>query len=119
MLVHCSNGLLDSFAIESCIFVSRILQEFFFFSDFVDIHYADLVDRVTSVMPIADKLLEKKMLPRQMYSKIRATDTSEDQMRTLLEVVTSGGPAVQSYFYEVLQLNEPFLVQDLESKSEN
>lgn len=85
--------------------------------NFVDNHFAALIDRVTSVMPIADKLLEKKMLPRHMYSKIRATDTSEDKMRTLLSVVTSGGPEVKSYFYKVLQLNEPYLIQDLEGSS--
>ncbi|XP_057201673.1 probable serine/threonine-protein kinase irlF [Triplophysa rosa] len=85
--------------------------------DFVDFHFAVLINRVTNVMPIADKLLEKRMLSTENYSKIKNEKTSQGKMRELLPVVKSGGPEVKSYFYEVLKLNEPYLVQDLESPS--
>ncbi|XP_016103558.1 serine/threonine-protein kinase/endoribonuclease ire-1-like isoform X2 [Sinocyclocheilus grahami] len=85
--------------------------------EFVDTHYEALLQRVTSVMPITDKLYESKKLTWEAYSKITKATSKKTQMRELLNAVKSGGPAVKSAFYEVLQEIEPDVIQELEGSS--
>uniref|UniRef100_A0A672PWZ9 CARD domain-containing protein n=1 Tax=Sinocyclocheilus grahami TaxID=75366 RepID=A0A672PWZ9_SINGR len=85
--------------------------------EFVDTHYEALLQRVTSVMPITDKLYESKKLTWEAYSKITKATSKKTQMRELLNAVKSGGPAVKSAFYEVLQEIEPDVIQELEGKA--
>ncbi|XP_026069877.1 serine/threonine-protein kinase/endoribonuclease ire-1 [Carassius auratus] len=86
-------------------------------AEFVDTHYETLLQIVTSVMPIADKLYESKKLTWQAYSKITKATTKKNQMRELLNTVKSGGPAVKSAFYKVLQEIKPDVIQELEGPS--
>ncbi|XP_038873506.1 NACHT, LRR and PYD domains-containing protein 12-like isoform X3 [Salvelinus namaycush] len=81
-------------------------------AQFVDRHMADLIKRVTIVMPIADNLLQRGMIHEEMYSNIRAASTSQQQMRLLYEAL-KGGVKVKSAFYRVLLEQQPHLVQDL------
>ncbi|KAF4104588.1 hypothetical protein G5714_013919 [Onychostoma macrolepis] len=85
-------------------------------AEFVNTHYEALIQRVTSVMPIADKLYENKKLTWEVYSKITMA-SKKTQMRELLDAVKSGGPAVKSAFYEVLQEVKPDVIQELEGSS--
>ncbi|XP_073721194.1 apoptosis-associated speck-like protein containing a CARD [Misgurnus anguillicaudatus] len=84
--------------------------------DFVHNHHAALVSRVTSVLPIAYKLFQRNMLSQEVYSEIKAKRKNQDKMKLLLAAVTSGGPEVKSYFFNVLDYYEPFLVKDLEGE---
>ncbi|XP_073721128.1 uncharacterized protein [Misgurnus anguillicaudatus] len=82
--------------------------------DFVRKHFSALVNKVKSVMPIADKLLANNMITQEKHSKITARVAHQDKIRLLLSVVNSGGPALKSCFFEVLKEEEPILIQELE-----
>ncbi len=82
-------------------------------AEFVDTHYEALIQRVTSVMSITDKLKESRNLTWEVYSKITNATSKKTQMRALLDAVKSGGPAVKSAFYKVLQEVKPDIIQEL------
>ncbi|KTF95960.1 hypothetical protein cypCar_00029302 [Cyprinus carpio] len=81
-------------------------------AEFVDTHYEALIQRVTSVMPITDKMYENRKLSWEVYSKITKA-SKKTQTRELLDAVKSGGPAVKSAFYKVLQEVKPDVIQEL------
>ncbi|XP_042574388.1 serine/threonine-protein kinase/endoribonuclease ire-1-like [Cyprinus carpio] len=86
-------------------------------AEFVDTHYEALLQRVTAVMPITDKLYESKKLTWEAYSKITKATSKKTQMGELLNAVKSGGPAVKSAFYKVLQEIKPDVIQELGGSS--
>lgn len=86
-------------------------------AEFVDTHYEALLQRVTAVMPITDKLYESKKLTWEAYSKITKATSKKTQMGELLNAVKSGGPAVKSAFYKVLQEIKPDVIQELGGKA--
>ncbi|XP_030629367.1 NACHT, LRR and PYD domains-containing protein 3-like [Chanos chanos] len=87
----------------------QILQD----ARFVDEHRAELIQRVTMVMPLADSLLSLGMLHEETYSQISAARTRQEKMRALLTALRSGGDRVKSAFYSVLRDVEPHLLQEL------
>ncbi|XP_077069756.1 uncharacterized protein LOC143722306 isoform X4 [Siphateles boraxobius] len=84
--------------------------------EFVDRHYEALIQRVTSVMPITDKLYDNGKLTWTQNSKI-TNATKMTQSTELLKAVKSGGPAVKSAFYKILQEIKPDVIQELEGSS--
>ncbi|XP_039550696.1 NACHT, LRR and PYD domains-containing protein 1 homolog isoform X1 [Pimephales promelas] len=83
-------------------------------TEFVNTHGDELIQRVSSVMAIADSLKSKHMITNEMWRKINAAEPQQ-KMRLLLEALDSGGASVKAEFYKLLKENEPFLVDDLES----
>ncbi|XP_045076998.1 serine/threonine-protein kinase/endoribonuclease IRE1-like [Coregonus clupeaformis] len=83
-------------------------------ADFVDRHMANLIQRVHTVMPIADDLLSNDMISPEEYSNIHTSQTSQDKIRTLYPFLQSGGPKVKSAFYRSLLKHDRYLVNDLE-----
>ncbi|XP_065118222.2 NACHT, LRR and PYD domains-containing protein 1 homolog isoform X1 [Paramisgurnus dabryanus] len=86
-------------------------------SEFVDNNRDELIQRVTSVMAIADCLRSKKMITDEMWSEVHAENTHRKQMRILYMVLISGGSSVKAEFYKLLKEKEPHLVESLESSS--
>lgn len=84
-----------------------------FEAQFVDSNYAQLIQRVTSVMPIADELKNKGMLHPETYSEIKAEQTNQGKMRRLFEALNSGGDRVKRDFYYALRNHENYLFKDL------
>ncbi|KAF4117704.1 hypothetical protein G5714_002257 [Onychostoma macrolepis] len=84
-----------------------------FEAQFVDRNFAALVQKVTSVMAIADELKNKDMMHNEKYSEIRVEKTSQDKMRRLFEALHAGGDAVKYAFYYALRNHEPYLFRDL------
>ncbi|MBN3288506.1 NLRP3 protein, partial [Polyodon spathula] len=68
---------------------------------------------VKEVLAIADRMLEKKMIHPETYSKIRGATTRQDQMRELYTALDSGGPIVKAEFSKILQDMNLYLVQNL------
>ncbi|KAI4872472.1 hypothetical protein NFI96_028957, partial [Prochilodus magdalenae] len=85
-------------------------------AEFVDDHRGQLIQRVSSVMELADSLQSKKMIGDEMYNNIKVAKTSQEQMRILYDVLQSGGTAVKAEFYEVLKLQQHCLVEELEAE---
>ncbi|XP_030634338.1 tripartite motif-containing protein 16-like [Chanos chanos] len=85
-------------------------------SRLVDEQRAELIQRVTMVMPIADELLSLGMLHEETYSQISAARTSQEKMRELFTALHSGGDRVKSAFYCALRDNQPHLLQGLVTK---
>ncbi|KAL1280837.1 hypothetical protein QQF64_015437 [Cirrhinus molitorella] len=83
--------------------------------EFVKKHRKELIQRVSSVMVIADGLRTKDMIPVEMYNKVRAAVTPQEKVRLLLDALDSGGAAVKAEFYRLLKENECYLVDELES----
>lgn len=74
-----------------------------------------LIQRVSSVMPIADSLKSKNMITREMWRTIKTAEPQPKKMRLLFEALDSGGASVKAEFYRLLKENEPYLVDELES----
>ncbi|XP_059358630.1 apoptosis-associated speck-like protein containing a CARD [Carassius carassius] len=84
-----------------------------FEAQFVDGHFAVLVQRVTSVMAIADELKNKKMIHNEKYSEIGKEQTDQGKMRKLFEALNAGGDRVKNDFYYALRNHEPYLFREL------
>ncbi|XP_052409043.1 uncharacterized protein LOC127953786 isoform X3 [Carassius gibelio] len=82
-------------------------------SEFVDRHRSQLIQRVSSVMVIADVLRDRRMITAEMYNNIRAVESNHNKMRELFNALDSGGDHVKAEFYRLLVENEPYLVNDL------
>ncbi|XP_048018723.1 NACHT, LRR and PYD domains-containing protein 1 homolog isoform X2 [Megalobrama amblycephala] len=82
--------------------------------EFVNTHGGKLIQRVSSVMPIADSLKSKNMITSEIWGKIKAAEPKQQKMRDLLEALDSGGDSVKAEFYRLLKENEPHLVDELE-----
>ncbi|KAK7163587.1 hypothetical protein R3I93_007595 [Phoxinus phoxinus] len=83
---------------------------------FVDRNRAALIQRVTSVMPIVDKLQNKGMINPETYAEIRAENTNPQKTRKLFEALDAGGDRVKRDFYYALKNHELYLFKDLGGK---
>ncbi|XP_060785444.1 uncharacterized protein LOC132891662 isoform X2 [Neoarius graeffei] len=88
-------------------------------AEFVDKHRDTLIQKVSSVMEIADTLLTKNIIRKENYSEIFNASTSQEKMRILYRCLDSGGMETKAEFYRLVKKKEPFLVHDLESRSNN
>lgn len=82
-------------------------------TEFVNTHRDELIQRVSSVMAIADSLMSKNMINREMYKKVHAAEPQQEKMRHLLDAVDSGGAAVKAEFCRLLKEKEHYLVDEL------
>lgn len=85
--------------------MSEIFFNLFIDADWVDKNRSKLIQSVTLVMPIADELRQRGMIHLEIYNKIKAAGTSQDQMRELYNALTT--PEVKSAFYRILKEIEP------------
>ncbi|CAM4588305.1 unnamed protein product [Leuciscus chuanchicus] len=83
-------------------------------AQFVKQNESVLIQRVISVMPIADELKNKGMIHPETYEDIKAEITNRKKMRKLYEALEAGGDRVKHEFYYALANHEKFLFRDLE-----
>ncbi|XP_063060833.1 NACHT, LRR and PYD domains-containing protein 1 homolog [Engraulis encrasicolus] len=88
--------------------VSSLMAAFF-----LEEKRAELIQRVTEVMPIADQLLSQRVIGQETYSNIQAAATSQDKMRSLFDAMRSAGAQGKLAFYTILQEQLPHLVEEL------
>lgn len=79
----------------------------------MDKHRATLIQRVVSVMPIADCLLDKKIITYEMYNDIDVAATSQGKMRNLYKLLDSQGARAKAEFYEVLKETHHLMLKEL------
>ncbi|XP_029293939.1 NLR family CARD domain-containing protein 3-like [Cottoperca gobio] len=68
-----------------------------------------LIQTVTLVMAIADEMLQQNIMHKETYGKIKAAQTSQDQMRELYTTLTS--VKAKSAFYRILQDIQPVMCE--------
>lgn len=74
-----------------------------------------LIERVSSVMAIADGLRAKNMIAGEIYSEVLNIEPRRRKLRVLLDALDCGGASVKAEFYRLLKENEPHLVDELDS----
>ncbi|XP_047665387.1 uncharacterized protein LOC125140310 isoform X2 [Tachysurus fulvidraco] len=84
-------------------------------ADFMDRHMKHLIQRVSSVMEIADCLKSKMMISNEKYKEIHAASPSCEQMRLMYECLNTG--VVKAEAYKVLKEKDPYLVDELSMDS--
>ncbi|XP_056336222.1 NACHT, LRR and PYD domains-containing protein 1 homolog isoform X2 [Danio aesculapii] len=85
-------------------------------SEFVDALRDKLIQRVLSVMAIADSLKSKRMITDELYNEVYVADTTQKKMRCLFKALDSGRASVKAEFYRLLKKNDSDLVDELESE---
>ncbi|XP_045071032.1 apoptosis-associated speck-like protein containing a CARD [Coregonus clupeaformis] len=84
---------------------------------FVDHHRTALIDRVTQVEPILDRLLERGIITTNTYSEVRAGKKKQKRMRELFNgPVKACGPEGKDIFLDILMDLEPWLISDLKGE---
>ena len=86
-------------------------------SHFVDEHQVELIRRVVAVKAILDHLVQKRVVSGEMVSLILFEKTSEDQMRKLMyDVILRIGTKAKDELVNILEREEPYLMEDLRGK---
>ena len=74
-------------------------------ADWVDNNRARLIQSVTLVMPVADEMLQRCVIHKEMYSNIQAARTTQEQMRVLYDALTT--TEAKSVFSRILKEIQP------------
>ncbi|XP_035639755.1 NACHT, LRR and PYD domains-containing protein 1 homolog isoform X2 [Oncorhynchus keta] len=81
---------------------------------FVDLHQTALIDRVSQVGPILDRLLKSGIITADGYSDVTAERNNQKKMRALFDGPLKGcGPECKDQFLEILTELEPYLINHL------
>ncbi|KAI5089626.1 hypothetical protein C0J45_21034, partial [Silurus meridionalis] len=79
---------------------------------FVDAMREELIQRVCSVMPVADYLLQRKHISRETYEEITAASTRIKKMREIYRSLNN--KQSKAAFCEALKQQEPYLLEELD-----
>ncbi|XP_073805166.1 protein NLRC3 isoform X2 [Danio rerio] len=81
---------------------------------FFDAHRLAFIERVTNVQSIADKLLDQRIIHKELYSEITQTNvTRQHNMRKIYDSVGLKGKKAKARFIDILQEEELYLLEDL------
>uniref|UniRef100_A0A673WYI9 NACHT, LRR and PYD domains-containing protein 1b allele 3-like n=2 Tax=Salmo trutta TaxID=8032 RepID=A0A673WYI9_SALTR len=81
---------------------------------FVDLHQTALIDRVSQVDPILDRLLKSGVITADGYSDVIAERNNQKKMSELFDGPLKGcGPEGKDRFLEILTELEPYLINHL------
>ncbi|XDV17083.1 hypothetical protein PO909_016519 [Leuciscus waleckii] len=70
---------------------------------YFDNHWPDLIQRVTNVQIIADKLCQQELIHEEQYSEITQSLTSQESMRKICDIIRKHRDPVKAEFISVLQ----------------
>nr|XP_038027495.1 NACHT, LRR and PYD domains-containing protein 1b allele 2-like isoform X3 [Anas platyrhynchos] len=82
---------------------------------FVEKHREQLIQRVTSVDSILDRLY-MRVLNDEQYNHIRANSIRQEKMRLLYDFMSSWDTKCKDLFLRVLEETNPHLIQDLKDR---
>ena len=74
-------------------------------ADWVDNNRAKLIQSVTLVMPIADEMVQRRIIHKETYANIKAAGTSQEQMRELFGALRC--TSAKSAFLSILRKIQP------------
>ncbi|XP_031441065.1 apoptosis-associated speck-like protein containing a CARD [Clupea harengus] len=117
---HCTSLWLDAVAAAGSSQANSESRTKYMIGDqhFIDKHRIQLIESISTVSPILDRLMFKNVITQENYSHIRRKSTSKDSMRELFELgsirsTTKG----KDCLYDVLMELEPFVMDDLKERS--
>ncbi|XDV17108.1 hypothetical protein PO909_016532 [Leuciscus waleckii] len=76
---------------------------------YFDNHWPDLIQGVTNVQIIADKLCQQKLMHEEQYSEITQSLTSQESMRKICDIIRKHRDHVKAEFISVLQKEKLYL----------
>ncbi|XP_061078885.1 uncharacterized protein LOC133112636 isoform X1 [Conger conger] len=83
---------------------------------FIDLHRTALIERACNVTTILDRLLDRTVVTHRGYDEIQSESTSQNKMRKLLSgPIHSGGRRAKDVLFEILETQEPFLMEELKA----
>ncbi|XP_071376432.1 uncharacterized protein [Centroberyx affinis] len=80
---------------------------------FVDKHQEELIQRVSMVSPILDKLQTEGVIGQECYDIIRSKPTPQERMRELFKSLRASGDRGKDILYDFLEKQEKYLMEDL------
>ncbi|KAJ8332816.1 hypothetical protein SKAU_G00417120 [Synaphobranchus kaupii] len=81
---------------------------------FIDVHRTALIERVSSVSAILDRLLDHGVIAQSDYDEILAESTKQTRMRKLFNGrIHSGGKRAKDVLYTILEEQESYLMNEL------
>uniref|UniRef100_A0A667X360 PYD and CARD domain containing n=1 Tax=Myripristis murdjan TaxID=586833 RepID=A0A667X360_9TELE len=90
------------------------ISQSIFAHHFVDTHRTALIQRVSTVPPLLDELLDRGIIKQEGYNTIMAQATSQARMRELYTgPLNACGSSGKDIFYKILEKLEPYLISDL------
>ncbi|KAM9806145.1 apoptosis-associated speck-like protein containing a CARD isoform 2-T2 [Syngnathus typhle] len=84
--------------------------------DFVIKHRTRLIESVTHISPILNRLLDKKVIQHSVYEEIRNATGNQEKMTKIYELALKSSIRAKEIFFEILKEQEPLLVEELENK---
>ncbi|XP_075439283.1 apoptosis-associated speck-like protein containing a CARD isoform X2 [Ascaphus truei] len=81
---------------------------------FVDRYRTALINKVSTVDPVLDRLLGQKMLTDEQYSTVRSKAIPQEKMRQLYDYVRSWGSSDKDKLYLALKVSNGALMRALE-----
>ncbi|XP_050572746.1 NACHT, LRR and PYD domains-containing protein 1-like isoform X26 [Cygnus atratus] len=81
---------------------------------FVEKHREQLIQRVTSVNSILDRLLKYSVLTDEQYERIRSNSIRQEKMRLLYSFMPSWDTKCKNLFLNVLKETNHYLIQELQ-----
>ncbi|KAL0994860.1 hypothetical protein UPYG_G00128230 [Umbra pygmaea] len=84
---------------------------------FIEKHRTEFIQTVRNGVSIADDLLSQRFIIREAYSKVKAQNTTENQMRELMDEVIGKGTKLQNAFLKALIKHNPSLIEDMINSS--
>ncbi|XP_042560808.1 apoptosis-associated speck-like protein containing a CARD [Clupea harengus] len=80
---------------------------------FIDKHRVRLIDTISTVDPILDRLMSKNTITQENYREIRSKSTSTQKMRELFDLGSLSTLNGKDCLYDVLMELEPFVMEEL------
>ncbi|KAM9805319.1 apoptosis-associated speck-like protein containing a CARD [Syngnathus typhle] len=82
---------------------------------FVSKHWVRLIEYVTNVDAILNRLLEKKVIHDGIYEEILDAKGNQEKMTKIYKLVLKSGNRAKDIFLEILKEQEPLVVGELEN----
>lgn len=83
-------------------------------AEFFDKHWRTLVERVKNVRPVADKLLEQRIINEEKYADITHPNSlCQDSIREICSIVRASSNSVKAKLISILHEVEPCLLEHL------
>ncbi|XP_068113368.1 apoptosis-associated speck-like protein containing a CARD [Hyperolius riggenbachi] len=81
---------------------------------FVDKHQEQLIQNITTVTPVLDHLLQRRLLTGEEYDKVRAEKTDQEKMRSLYRICRGWSISDKDILYQAMKTSNPRVIKNLE-----